>query len=739
MITDTSIPINPVQSNRLLPNLTAGLALGFVEVIFSVSIASLIFSGSLREYLPRGITIVLVTSIISILIPALFSSYGGVIAGIQENPAVLLTLAVASLTGLLGAGPTLLPTILAMILVTTLLTGFLLLLLGTFRLGGLMRYIPYPVIGGFMAGTGWLLAQGSISVTADFPLRWDTLGSLLQPDQVLLWLPGVVFGLALFVGVRGIDHYATMPGLLFGGLAVFFVLLLVGGISVEGAMERGLLLGQMGSAAAWQPLPLGELRGADWGALLGQAGNIGTIVLLAAINLLLNVSGIELALRKDMDLNRELRAAGITNLLSGLAGGMIGYHDLGYTVLNERVGGRGRLAGLIAGGVCVVMLLFGTAVLADVPKSLLGGLLLFMGLNFLEEWIVQGWKRLGRVDYGVVLLILVIIVTSNFLVGVSVGLLLMIAIFVWNYSRINIFHHVLSGAEVASHVERNANSQRELVKLGKQIYVLELQGFIFFGTANTVLEQINHRLTPPAEAPLLFLILDFRRVTGLDSSAMFSLSKVKHLAATHNFALVFTNMADSMKAELARSGLDAGTDADAKIQFFIDLDHGLEWCEEQLLDRSPITQRQIAASLQLQLTDLGFPKDGIERLKSYLQKITLNEGEYLIHQGEPFSDLYFIEIGQVSVYLEFENDKRVRMQTPSMGTIVGELGFYIDAPRSASVVADARTIAYRLTRDAMRAMKAQDPELAIAFNELMLQVIAERLVATNREVLALNR
>jgi SulP family sulfate permease len=117
----------------------------------------------------------------------------------------------------------------------------------------------------------------------------------------------------------------------------------------------------------------------------------------------------------------------------------------------------------------------------------------------------------------------------------------------------------------------------------------------------------------------------------------------------------------------------------------------------------------------------------------------LNEGDYLIHQGEAFSDLFFIELGQVSVYLELENDKRVRMQTPSMGTIVGELGFYIDAPRSASVVADARTIAYRLTRAAMREMKAKDPELAIAFNELMLQVIAERLVATNREVLALNR
>jgi SulP family sulfate permease len=294
---------------------------------------------------------------------------------------------------------------------------------------------------------------------------------------------------------------------------------------------------------------------------------------------------------------------------------------------------------------------------------------------------------------------------------------------------------VLSGAEVASHVERNAVSRRELVQMGRQIYVLELQGFIFFGTANAVLDQVNARLNARTEGPLLFLILDFRRVTGLDSSAMFSLSKVKQLAITHQFALVFTNMNHDMRTELTRSGLDS----DTAIAFFDDLDHGLEWCEEQLLDRSPITQRRVAASLQLQLTDLGFPKDGVERLKAYLQKITLNQGEYLIHQGEPFSDLYFIELGQVSVYLELEHGKRVRVQTPSMGTIVGELGFYIDAPRSASVVADDRTIAYRLTRAAMQDMKTSDPELAIAFNELMLQVIAERLVTTNRELLALNR
>jgi sulfate permease, SulP family len=237
MTANTAIP-NPTLLSRLLPNITAGLVIGFIEVIFSVSIASLIFSGPLKPYLPRGIAVVLVTSTLCMLISAVFARVDEVISGLQENPAVLLTLAAASLGGVLAGGSDLLPTVLMLILVTTLLTGLFMLLLGVFRLGGLMRYIPYPVIGGFMAGTGWLLAQGSIGIMADYPLELDTLGRLMQPDQLLLWIPGVVFGLVLFFGIHGINHYTAMPGLMIGGLIVFFVLLLIGGMSIDQANER---------------------------------------------------------------------------------------------------------------------------------------------------------------------------------------------------------------------------------------------------------------------------------------------------------------------------------------------------------------------------------------------------------------------------------------------------------------------------------------------------------------------
>ena len=105
-----------------------------------------------------------------------------------------------------------------------------------------------------------------------------------------------------------------------------------------------------------------------------------------------------------------------------------------------------------------------------------------MGLDFLVEWVIAGWRKLSRTDYAVVLLILVVIGATNFLIGVGVGLVAMIVLFVLNYSRINVVHHALSGAELRSNVERCAYHQRALTeKLGQHIYILELQGFLFLG------------------------------------------------------------------------------------------------------------------------------------------------------------------------------------------------------------------------------------------------------------------
>lgn len=720
------------QPEQLLPGLLSGTLFGVTEVIVALSLGSLVFSGGLAPYLPYGIGLALVTAVIMLIGVSLTSRVSGVIGSAQDSPAAILAVIAAGLAGALpGLGaPERLATILAAIACATVLTGAFCLALGHFKLGKLVRFIPYPVMGGFLAGTGWLLLQGSFGVIANFSLTLTSIPSLLQPSQLLLWLPGVLFALILFIGLRRIKHFLALPGILVGAIVLFYVILLATGTSITEATDRGLLLGQTVGKVIWQPFWLTDLAAVDWAAIVGQSGNIAIVLVLSVVSLLLNASALELAIRQDVNLNRELKAAGLANLLSGLAGGMVGYHALSLSALSYRVGARGRLPGLVAGLLCLLVFVAGSALLAFFPKAILGGLLFFLGLDFLYEWVVASWSKLSRTDYAVVLLILIVIGATNFLLGVGVGLVAMVALFVLNYSRINVVHHALAGTELRSNVERCAYHRRALTEdLGRQIFILELQGFIFFGTANVVLDQIRARLADKGSAKLRYIILDFRRVTGLDSSAVISFVKAKQLAEAQGIILVFTHLSEAMQRRLEVNGLAAD---DSTVRFFADLDRGLEWCEEAVLEADKITIIHVPVTLSAQLADSGFSKANTARLREFLERVDPDEGEYLMRQEEEADQLYFIERGTVSVWLELENGERVRLQTLGLGTAVGEPGLYLGTKCSASVIADSPVIAYRLTRAALAEMKAKEPELAATFHEFAARLLSERLAATTR-------
>ncbi len=724
-----------MSSKNMLPALTAGGLIGFTQVIIVISFGSLIFSGDLSPYLPQGIGLALMSGFVVLTLTALFSSARGAIASVQDSTSVLIAVITASLVGSMSASSSanILLTALVTIGLTTLLSGLFLLGTGIFKLGELVRYIPYPVVGGFIAGTGWLLVQGSIGVMAGYTLTIANIPNLLQPDQVFLWLPGVIFALVLFFGLRLIKNSLAMPLLLCLLIVLFYLGLLVSGTSTQTAVNMGLLLGQVGQAQ-WQNLSLTMLTTADWSAILEQVGNIAAVIAISLIGLLLNASSIELSIKKDVDLNQELRSAGIANVVSGLFGGLIGFQALSLTSLSNRLRAGGRLPGVIAGLICGAVLLIGAAWLAYMPKALLGGLLLFLGLDFLDDWVVKGWSRFSRAEYAVVILILGVIAATNFLVGVGVGLLTMTIMFVFSYSRTNVFHHQLSGAELQSNVLRAPSYRRLLLEEGKQIYILELQGFLFFGTANALFEQIRTRLKHDQQTPVRYVILDFRHVTGLDTSAAISFTKARQLADEHDISLVLTGASDEIIDRLSVSGFNG---EGGHVHTFSTLDLGLEWCEDQILALKSFGESSIPTTHCAQLVDNDFNRELVNRLITYMEPVEIKDGEYLIHQGDPAEDMYYIESGRVSVVLENDEGSPVRLRTLSSGTTVGELGLYLNAPRTASVVADEPTFAYRLTREALKEMNERDTGLASAFHEMITRQLAERLAMTSISLEAL--
>jgi len=716
---------------RLPLNLSAGVLQGAIEVLLAASLASLIFSGSLEALFPIGITLALATGAIHLIGSSIYSSSGAIHSSMQDVPAVLVAVMLASVAASIGSELAA-PTVLALLAVSTLVTGLTLFALGSLQLGGLVRYVPYPVIGGFLAATGWLLVQGGFGTITGIPIAMTNIPMLLQRDLIVLWVPAVAVAMVLTVVIRRADTPLAVPAVIGGAMLTFYLGLLVSGTSIDQATEMGLLF-KGGNSAGWNPLNLDIFQNADWGEILGQIGNIAVLAGMTLIALLLSVSAIELSIGRDLNLNRELKGAGIANVLSGLGGGMIGYHALSTTALSGRLGVRGRLTGIIAGLVCLAALLLGTSLLALIPKFVFSGILMFLGLDFIYEWVVLGWSRFSKLEYAIVLAIMGVIAITNFLTGVALGLLMMVIMFVVSYSRTKVIRHAYTGADMHSMVVRSVEERKLMTEAGTQIEILELQGFLFFGTANTLLQQVRQSLAM-LDSPPRFIILDFRLVTGIDSSAALALYKCEQSASEEGAILILSGVSDQDLQKLQLGGLDLSS---LSIKIMPDLDQGLEWCEDQIGISEFAPEVTIHTSAEDLLVRSGMSETAAKKLAKVLEPIEIETGEALIEEGDPAEDLYFILRGKVSIWGELSETEPVRLRTLGPGTTVGEIGLYLDATRSANVLADEPTTAMKLSADALEVMRQKDPALLAAFHEMIARQLSEWIVQSDRGLRAL--
>jgi sulfate permease, SulP family len=715
-----------------LPTVTAGVVVGVMEVVLATSFAALVFTGPLAPHLPAGIGLGLVAAAAILITVALLSSYRGMLGSVQDISAAVLSLVAASIVADLPPDdPRILVTVVAAIALTSLLTGGLFLLLGTFRLGDLIRFVPYPVVGGFLAGTGWLLFRGGMDVVSDQALSPARLDILAEPEVLALWVPGLAFAVILVVLSRRSSHPLMLPLMVLGAIVVFYGVALALGAGIENLEEGRWLLGPFPEGGLWEPWAARAVTEADWSVVVGEAGNLATVLIVSVLALLLNASGIELVVGRDVDLNRELRAAGVANLVAGGGGGFPGFHVLSLTALVHRIGSRSRAAGVIAGGVCLLALSVGGGIMGMFPRPVLGGLLLFLGLAFLMEWVVDAWSQLPRSEYVIVVLILVVIATVGFLPGVALGILLAVVLFVVDYGRTEVVKHALTGATYHSQMDRPLPHREVLRERGDSIHVLELQGFLFFGTANALLDRIRARAADPDLPPLRYLVLDFRRVSGLDSSAALSFSKAHRLATSSGFVMVLTAMGDRVRRPLERGGL---TEDAPSVRMLPDLDRGLQWCEDRLLEEGEVAEEAAGPLWRDAVEGTGVSE---EALLEYMERLEIDTGETIIEQGDRAEDVFFLESGQVTAQVVTETGGTVRLRSLTPGAVVGEAALYSGGVRSASVVADRPSVVYRLSRDRLLEMEERDPQLAAALHRLFGRLLAERLTDTIRTVQAL--
>lgn len=688
-----------------------GLVAGTMEVAVSLSFSALLFAGMGSAAYARGAAFVLFGTMLSNLIASRWSSMPGAVIVPQDTSTAILAATAAPF--LAGLDPEIgFPTMLAYVAAGTALTGLLMWLVGLIRQGGLIRFIPLPVIGGFLAGTGYhLVVGGSDVITRGFD--WNTA-------RVAALVAGCLFALGMLLVLRRWPRPGLVPGSVAVGAALFFIALLVTGTSMSEARSLGLL---MESVRTGLGLPFSELASADWSVVRVAWGGLATVPLVATLGMLLNVNALEMIRGEDADLDRELRAVGMANLAGAASAMPAAYHTVGITALGYRVGVRSRAIPVVVGVVCLVAIVVGGPLLSLLPMPVIGGLLIYLGLDFITEWFVDRRRHMTGPEVLLMAAIVVAVATLGFLVAVGLGLVASTIIFAVRYSAIDPVRHAATGLETRSVVDRPSTAAGVLAERGDRILVVQLQGFLFFGTAKLAVERIDRLVTDRQH--LEALVLDLERVSGADATGLSVIAKVAAMAERRGATLLVSSPPAPMQTEL-----DAVIGEQKGLEVMPDLDHALEQAENIVIG-------DITSPDSCDLDEV-FPSGMWRRLRPHLTRREIEAGDTVIREGESTTGVFIVEEGRLVTTIPTDRGYR-RVRSSGPGSFVGEMSIYRSGGRSARVTAVEPSVLWVLDDRVLARIEKSDPRLAVDVHRVMASAMAESVARGNLAVAALLR
>jgi SulP family sulfate permease len=714
-------------SLAVLQDVFAGVISSILSITYGFSFAALIFSGPLTGWLAYGIAATFLTTAISSFFMAARSSLPFTIAGPDVATSTVTAALVAALIGrLLAEDPSddLLAPVMIVMALSAVLTGVLLCGLGIARVGGAIRFIPYPVIGGFLGATGWLMFSGAVRVVTGYPLSMSTIDALFSSLGIAKLVAAGALALALYFVLWRPRGLFVLPGILLAGLVTAHVVFILTGTTLGEARAEGWLFeapAEVGFTLTWD---LNDLRNFPWHIVPSLSGDLLAVVFVTATSTLLNTTGIEFATRREADLQRELKALGVANLLSAGLGGYVSCITLNRTILNYAAGGRGRLCGFIVAGFSVLVLEADPGFLAYVPKFVLGALLLYLGSSLILAWLVNSARRISRLEYASLLAIALIIIQWGFIAGVVIGVIIGCATFVVSASRVNSIKFNFDGSEYRSSLDRGADELGILAAYGREIQGMSLQSYLFFGLADGLYRQVKALFASRPECR--FLVFDFRLVTGVDSSAMHSFRQIKQAADEVGARLVLVSLSDDLKNTFRSRGF-----LSEDITVASDLDHALEACEQAVIvahsDRG-----SDSGGLREWLTEALGSADYAEQLLAQCERLEVGKDEIIASQGQPADSMHFILEGRVGVLVETEDGRSIRVRSLGPHTTIGEMGLIARQPRSATIQTEMPSVLYALSAEAYERIRRENPPLNQALLTYVVTVMADRLSFQSR-------
>jgi SulP family sulfate permease len=402
-------------------------------------------------------------------------------------------------------------------------------------------------------------------------------------------------------------------------------------------------------------------------------------------------------------------------------------------MVSKASGGSTHLSGVVQGLGSLVVILLLTSLIAWIPVPALAAMLVVIGTRMIDWPSLQMVRSpQTRLDFGVIVLVVVVANTVSLIIASAVGIALAIFLFMSEQIHTTTIRRKNWGNKVFSSRVRSQREQEILLAKGHQTLVFELQGSLFFGTTHQLFSAIE-----PEIKKAKFVVLDFMRVQSMDMTASQMIERIRSNLANHQARLVLTRVPDRLpNGRNLRSYIDQmGLLSDNSTKVFTELDQALEWIEEETLAQEGYVHPQ-GQGLPVAKFELfhGMDASELEALDRCKEVRSYKEGELVLEPTSSGRGLMLISRGEVKVSLKTSTGSAIHLATLSRGQFFGEMSFLDGRAPSAYVHASKDTEIFAIDRNAFAQVAAGAPLMSLGVMRSLALVLADRLRQTNVEL-----
>ncbi len=663
------------------------------------------------------------------------STFGGAPRLISSPCAPAGAVLAALATGLLnGDGASASPErIIALLALVAVLSGALQLGYGLVGGGRLIKYIPYPVVSGYLSGVGVLIFISQV------PKFLGLTGKHITAPGLWSW-PAIVVGVVTIAGVllaprltRAIP--ATIIGIAAGVLAYFA--LAMGRPELLQLNDNSLIIGPVvnnsgglfASVANTWPA-LASLNWADLRSLIVPAL---TLSVLLSIDTLKTCVVVDSLTRTRHNSDRTLIGQGAGNLISAFLGGMPGAGMMGATLVNVESGGHSKRSGMLEGVFVLVAALALANWLAWVPVASLAGILIVVSIRMFDWGSLQLIRQKSTaLDFAVIATVIIVAVSVNLIAAAGAGVALAMLLFIREQIRGSVIHRKNTANHISSTQHRLPDDQALLKTHGDCITVCELEGSLFFGTT----DQLRTELASDLQH-CRWLVLDLRRVQTMDYTAAHLFDEFATTLTGRGGALLFSRLPANRNLREYFEQVQLSGNKGAGLKFET-MDEALQWAEDRLLDE--LRPSAIDDVTPLELADFELCREFVAdqtlaSIAACAKPRSFAAGEVIFNSGDISDELLLIRRGIVRVVLPI-GDTHHNLASFGRGNTLGEVAFLDRGARSATAIATTDVDLYAISRQSVDVASRAHPVIGIKIFARLARALALSLRNADAELRA---